>query len=279
MTIAVAELAGKIIMNFFRKYFYPILTSILFIFVPTITTAFSRPVMKEYIPPSQEYEILKTLPQKYRVVVLPDSFDWRNNDGTNWITAVKNQGTCGSCWAFAATAQFEAAMRILSNRPELPIDLAEQELVSCDDTYNGCYGGNFSISYLKNIGLVDEECFPYDSTQDTSYWFPCEDICDDADFRHNYGMRAQIVDANYSLSDVKSAVFHTPMFFTIAIYSSFWTLGEVSEDYVWSPDTSDPYEEIVGYHAMLCVGWNDAQECFIFKNKSGNACTYSGEPF
>ena len=231
-------------------------------------SASERPVMRKYVPPAPSYEILKNLPQKYRVAVLPDSFDWRNVDGKNWITSVKNQGTCGACWAFASTAQFESAIKILSDHPDLPVDLSEQELVSCDETYSGCYGGNFPLDFFQKIGLVDEECFPYDTTQDTSFWHLCDEICEDANFRHNYRMKAQIIDAQYSLSAVKSAVYNTPMFFTIAIYNSFWTMSEVSDDYIWSPA---PDDTIVGYHALLCVGWNDEQSCFIFKNSWGES--------
>ena len=43
---------------------------------------------------------------------VPSSWDWRNKDGKNWMTPVKNQGSCGSCWAFTAIGAIEAYMNI-----------------------------------------------------------------------------------------------------------------------------------------------------------------------
>jgi C1A family cysteine protease len=107
---------------------------------------------------------------------LPASFDWRNNGG-DWTTPVKNQASCGSCWAFASTGTFESFWERLNNDPNLNPDFAEQYLVSCDtDPLNvGCDGG-FSTalgSFVNRpgksggVGTVVESDYPYTATTGT----------------------------------------------------------------------------------------------------------------
>lgn len=65
------------------------------------------------------------------------SVDWRSNT-LPVLTPVKNQGSCGSCWAFSGTTALEANIAINMSKPA--IRLSEQEWVSC--ATNGCYGCN-----------------------------------------------------------------------------------------------------------------------------------------
>lgn len=57
-------------------------------------------------------------------------FDWRNKDGSNWLTNIKDQG-CNDCWAFATCAALEAKVRINLSKPNWPVDLSEQHVDSC----------------------------------------------------------------------------------------------------------------------------------------------------
>ena len=71
---------------------------------------------------------------------LPDEFDWRNVDGKNYVSPVRDQGGCGSCYAFGTLAMFEARVRILSNNTKTPV-LSTQDVVSCSEYAQGCEGG------------------------------------------------------------------------------------------------------------------------------------------
>merc|ERR1711998_586700 len=94
-------------------------------------------------------------------------FDTSNlKDEVNWVTAgkvsdVKNQGQCGSCWAFSTTGSAESASAIEHN--SMPI-LSEQQLVDCDTAHDmGCNGGNpiWAYQYLSQTPAMRENDYPY----------------------------------------------------------------------------------------------------------------------
>ncbi|CAN4095357.1 unnamed protein product [Withania somnifera] len=90
---------------------------------------------------------------------LPESIDWREKGA---LVGVKDQGSCGSCWAFSAVASIEAINKIVTG--DL-ISLSEQELIDCDTSYNeGCDGGLMDYAFefvIKNGGIDTEEDYPY----------------------------------------------------------------------------------------------------------------------
>ncbi|KAF5224489.1 cysteine peptidase [Trypanosoma cruzi] len=112
------------------------------------------------------------VPVDVEVVGAPAAKDWRKEGA---VTAVKNQGLCGSCWAFAAIGNVESQWFLAGN----PLTrLSEQMLVSCDDTNFGCGGGSslkaFKWIVDRNNGAVyTEESYPYHSC--IGIKLPCKD--------------------------------------------------------------------------------------------------------
>lgn len=95
-------------------------------------------------------------------LTVPASFDWRSNGG-NWLTPIRDQGQCGSCWAFAAAGAVEAGYNIAAADPGLDVDLSEQYLVSdCSDAGNCCGGWHAeALEFIRTAGVPDEACLPY----------------------------------------------------------------------------------------------------------------------
>ena len=94
------------------------------------------------------------------------SFDWTYP--TSYVTPVRNQGNCGSCWAFATTAALESYTLIKNSLPGQELNLAEQVMVSCGGA-GSCGGGYIgsASNYIKNTGLPLDTCYPYTATNGT----------------------------------------------------------------------------------------------------------------
>ncbi|KAJ0081823.1 hypothetical protein Patl1_10530 [Pistacia atlantica] len=97
------------------------------------------------------------------LTAVPASLDWRTKGAVN---PVKDQGRCGSCWAFSAVAAVEGITQIKTGKL---ISLSEQELVDCDTKSGnkGCGGGSMDTAFefiKRNGGLTTEADYPYEET-------------------------------------------------------------------------------------------------------------------
>jgi len=102
--------------------------------------------------------------QKPEQELAASNCDWRTK---NAVTPVKDQGQCGSCWAFSATETVESAyLMVNKNVSANTFSLSEQQVVSCDTTDGGCDGGDLPSAFdyiMSASGVTTESAYPYTS--------------------------------------------------------------------------------------------------------------------
>jgi cathepsin L len=105
----------------------------------------------------------------------PASWDWRTKGA---VTAIKNQGQCGSCWSFSTTGSTEGAHFLAGNSL---VSLSEQNLVDCStpEGNEGCNGGQMELAFeyiIKNKGIDTEASYPYTATGPNKCKFSTDNI-------------------------------------------------------------------------------------------------------
>lgn len=192
---------------------------------------------------------------------LPALLDWRNFGG-NWITSVKDQGNCGSCWAFATTALLEAMVKI-SKHMSQDIDLSEQMLLSCSNAGDCVLGGYEykAANYIKSTGIPNESCYPYSARKTSCN--PCA------------GWAARVVRitswswVSTSTSGIETALQSGPVTSWMAVYSDFYHYRSG----VYQPTAGASYQ---GGHFVVIVGYNHVERYWICKNSWGTGWGESG---
>lgn len=191
---------------------------------------------------------------------LPSSFNWHNVSGVNYLTPVRAQGLCGSCWAFSTIGSMEGVYNVEQCKPS-NTDLSEQELVSCDyyppNGNNGCSGGFFSLAhdYIKTNGECTEICFPYKSS--TGVTGTCSICASPA-----LWTTTSIITASATASDIKAKLIcNGPL--SVAGWSTYYA----------------QYGKWYATHAITLAGWDDDSTickdhystpgCWIIKNSWG----------
>lgn len=190
--------------------------------------------------------------------------DWRNVEGVSCVTPVKNQGSCGSCWAFATTAGLES--QVMIGTEGMPIDLSEQILVSCSGA-GTCSGGSptSASNYIRDVGLPLESCFMYTASNNL-----CSNACPNWQ-ENTYSIKGwhRASTAAITADDIRNALYaYGPIIATMYVYNDFFSYRSGVYSY-----TTGSY---AGAHAVLVVGYDDTQQAFIVKNSWGSGWGEAG---
>jgi len=167
---------------------------------------------------------------------LPATFNWADSGK---LTPVRNQGSCGSCWDFAAVAALEAIYKI---QRQIEYDLSEQQILSCVSGGWGCDGGwmEYAYEHFRDDGAIQEFNMPYMANDEV----PCTESPEQV--VANIDGWTSIPNDVISL---KTALINAPVAVAFFAYSDFNGYG--SGCYSHSDDSAGVN------HAVLLVGWDD----------------------
>jgi C1A family cysteine protease len=197
-------------------------------------------------------------------VALPYSFNWANS---GYVPPVRDQGNCGSCWAFAATAALESKVLISGHWPWNPIDLSEQIVLSCSGAGDCYYGGYISQAsdFLVSTGTGKESCYPY--TVSDGY---CGSACNWHNRPYQISGWSWVASGSPpSASTLKNAIYnYGPVIVQMYVYTDFF--------YYTGGVYSAQWGNLEGGHAIVAVGWDDYSQAFIVKNSWGTGWGEAG---
>lgn len=195
-----------------------------------------------------------------RAAGAPAAYDLRNVGGKNFITDIKDQGSCGSCVAFGVCAVMEGTLRVQLDDPDRVIDLSEAHLFYCHGRAQGrrCDNGwipDAALQTCQDVGIVDEACYPYTAGDQD-----CTGRCS------NWQQRLHKVTRFHTLAspaDMKTWISTKgPLTACFIVYGDF--------RYYKSGVYRHVSGEQLGGHCVSIVGYDDAERCWICKNSWGS---------
>jgi len=201
-------------------------------------------------------QILQTL-QAPTPVCSPTApnFDWRKAFG---VTAIRDQGACGSCWAFATVGAFEGSWRIFNGQA---IESAEQDILDCNPWGYSCGGGWWAFPYLMNPGVATEASYPYTHVKGA-----CRSVA-----RPYHAIAWGYVGNDHNIPTVGALkqylCAYGPLAVAVRVTPGFqaYTSGVFNEHAAGSVN-----------HGVTLIGWDDAKQAWLIKNSWGTGWGETG---
>ena len=206
----------------------------------------------QVIPRDRMAEIQAALPTAY------------NAADQGFVTPAKDQGNCGSCWAFAAAGAVESKLLMRGLVPQP--DVSEQQQVSCNTAMWGCDGGSMESLLFwapppePNNGPLPESTFPYTASDTTPCYNPSARRMP---YRvGNWHTLPRTIEA------FKASLYEDgPSYWRYDVhadFSAFWNNAAPGAVYQW-----DGISGFEGGHAVLLIGWDDSKQALLLKNSWG----------
>lgn len=201
---------------------------------------------KTYVASELTANAKETFVPKTNLKDLPDAFDWRQH---GLVTPVKDQGACGSCWAFSAVQNVEGQWA-KAGKGLTP--LAPQQVVDCDTKLGdmGCNGGWPSHAYeymISTGGLEAEASYPYEGVDDTCRFDSAKVVAKISSY----------VNVTQDVNAIQQALYEIgPLSVALDANVLQYYIGGIVE-----PITCGTQLD----HAVLLVGWETSRDLLVFK--------------
>jgi C1A family cysteine protease len=186
--------------------------------------------------------------ESYAVATLPSAY-------TGVYTSIKDQGNCGSCWAFGTIGAVEAAYKL---KYGTTLDLSEQYLVSCNSSGYGCDGGWFAFAMCKSPGAILESCFPYKAV---------DAACSYCSNPTRYKV-ASYGSVSTSTTGIKNAIYTYGCVAAAVYVNSYFQ--------AYKSGTFNSCQNKSCNHAIVLCGWDDAKGAWLLKNSWGTGWGING---
>lgn len=192
----------------------------------------------------------------------PSKWDWRDVDGRNYITPVRDQGGCGACVAFAVTAAIESHHAIIQDRSSPTADLSEASLFfvanrQCDfgDPRFGWWIHS-ALDCMVDQGIAGEQNYPYRGVNQTAT------LVDGTDAT----LKIVGYDSSSDRGQLKRWLSEEgPLIADFTVFDDFLIFWDSGASGVYTHTTGD----VLGGHAVMVIGYDDDERAWICKNSYG----------
>jgi C1A family cysteine protease len=182
-------------------------------------------------------------------------FDWTDHNG---VTPVRDQGACGSCWAFATHGAYEGSYAILN---KMLVDSAEQDTLDCSGA-GSCSGGWWAFQYLIDTGSAKESDYPYLAADGT-----CKTDVD----RPYKAVAWGYVDSSVAIPTVSALKQALCEYGPLAVAVEVTPAFQAYKSGVFNEKSTGRVN-----HGVTLVGWDDTKKAWKIKNSWGPGWGESG---